>query len=290
MQKESVPSLGLLLIAVAFFSSFYFFGLYRQQIIETENTRILSQELKERQTVMEALSIIAPTVLVYDSTTDTILYAKNPFEPRPLASLTKIATAFITLENQDLSTVITVDSNTIDTFGETQFLSGETWNIPDLITILLMTSSNEAAHMLTDFPPTLPYFPRLKFTNPAGLDEDVVNGKIPGATGSAYDIARLAERFVSKYPEYALVTTREFVDVSVGTRIYHAKNTNEWIAKMPNLAISKTGYTDLAGGNLLIGYYTEDEHLIIIVVLGSTKEGRFKDVESLLSTSRTLFP
>jgi D-alanyl-D-alanine carboxypeptidase len=290
MQKESVQSLGLLFIAVAFLSSFYFFGLYRQQRIETENARVLSEQIKERSALFESLSIVAPTVLVYDSTTDVILYAKNPFEPKPLASLAKIATAFTLLETGDVSGELLSDDNITDTFGETQFLSGENLNTTDLLDILLVTSSNHAAEMLTDSPPTISYFPRLKFKNTSGLDIEIQGNKIPGATGSAYDIARLGERFVTKYPERALATTREFTDIVIGTRIYHAQNTNEWISKMPDLAISKTGYTDLAGGNLLVGYYTKDKHLIIIVVLGSTKEGRFKDVELLLETTRILFP
>lgn len=290
MQKDRVVSPIFLLIAVAFLASFYFFGLYRQETAERAVAQALSQELKARKELFDALPITASVVLVYDYTSDTIIYAKNPFEPKPLASLAKLATAFVSLETLDMSATVSIDSNTIDTFGETQFMSGEKWLVEDLIDVLLVTSSNIAADALMDLPPTIPAFPRLKFMNTSGLDEDRGESKIPGAIGSAYDITRLAGHLATKYPERMRATTYESNNFDIGTRVYHAKNTNEWISKMPNLVFSKTGYTNLAGGNLIVGYYAENGHLIIITVLGSTKEGRFEDVHLLLEAVQVLFP
>jgi serine-type D-Ala-D-Ala carboxypeptidase (penicillin-binding protein 5/6) len=290
MQDRKQAHLIFLLVVVAFFSSFYFSGLYWREATEMNIARELQEKGRQQEILFSVLPLSAKSVIVYDTTSDKIIYAKNPFEPRPLASLAKLATAFVSLERLDISKSMLVNSNTQDTFGVVQFLSGENWNAGDLIDVLLLTSSNNAAEVLTDVAPTIDYFPRLRFMNASGLDEIVGEGKIPGATGSAYDIARLAGRFARIYPEHASVTAREFSDFTIGTRVYRAQNTNEWISKMPDLAISKTGYTDLAGGNLLVGYYTKEGNLIIIVVLGSTKEGRFEDTEMLLRTSRTLFP
>ena len=51
------------------------------------------------------------------------------------------------------------------------------------------------------------------------------------------------------------------------------------------MILSKTGDTDLAGGNLAVAYDAGINEPIIIVVLGSTQEGRFADVATLASST-----
>ena len=59
------------------------------------------------------------------------------------------------------------------------------------------------------------------------------------------------------------------------------KNTNIIVDKLPGVLASKTGFTDLAGGNLIMAFDIGLGHRIIISVLGSTKEARFEDLEKL---------
>jgi len=66
---------------------------------------------------------------------------------------------------------------------------------------------------------------------------------------------------------------------------YLAINTNIIAARIPELIASKTGFTDLAGGNLLIAFDAGIEHPIIIAVLGSTEKERFADVEALVAAA-----
>ena len=61
-----------------------------------------------------------------------------------------------------------------------------------------------------------------------------------------------------------------------------ARNTNQETGKFPLLIASKTGYTDLAGGNLALAFDAGFNRPIIIVVLGSSYEGRFADAEKLV--------
>ena len=64
---------------------------------------------------------------------------------------------------------------------------------------------------------------------------------------------------------------------------YHdAQNTNDALYLIPNLLASKTGYTDLAGGNLTIAYDAGFNRPIIVTVLGSTQQERFSDVVRLV--------
>jgi D-alanyl-D-alanine carboxypeptidase len=58
---------------------------------------------------------------------------------------------------------------------------------------------------------------------------------------------------------------------------------------MPGLLLSKTGYTDLAGGNLVIVFDVGIGHPVAIVVLGSTRDARFTDVEKLMHATLSHF-
>jgi D-alanyl-D-alanine carboxypeptidase len=53
--------------------------------------------------------------------------------------------------------------------------------------------------------------------------------------------------------------------------------------------MSKTGYTDLAGGNLAVVFDAGIGHPVAVVVLGSTKEERFTDVQRLVRATSAQF-
>jgi D-alanyl-D-alanine carboxypeptidase len=117
------------------------------------------------------------------------------------------------------------------------------------------------------------------FINPTGLDESATKS---GAYGSARDMAFLMEYLLERHPEVLEGTTEKYTHVK-GKEIHSATNTNEIITQIPGVLASKTGYTDLAGGNLLIAFDAGLNRPVVVSVLGSTREGRFKDVTSLIS-------
>ncbi len=64
-----------------------------------------------------------------------------------------------------------------------------------------------------------------------------------------------------------------------------AFNTNEALGEIPGLLMGKTGFTDLAGGNLAVVFEAGPARPIVVVVLGSTREGRFADMRILVETT-----
>jgi D-alanyl-D-alanine carboxypeptidase len=62
-------------------------------------------------------------------------------------------------------------------------------------------------------------------------------------------------------------------------------NTNKAIDLLPNVIASKTGFTDLAGGNLVVAFDAGIAHPIIIAVLGSSFDGRFDDMTKLVNST-----
>jgi D-alanyl-D-alanine carboxypeptidase len=123
--------------------------------------------------------------------------------------------------------------------------------------------------------------------NGTGLDE---NGTIPGAYGSAQDMATLAGEFLKRAPDIAHASLLPSVTATSRSGFsYTLKNTNPETLHIPGLLLSKTGYTDLAGGNLAIVFDAGIGHPIAVVVLGSTKEDRFLDVEMLVRATAAQF-
>jgi D-alanyl-D-alanine carboxypeptidase (penicillin-binding protein 5/6) len=121
------------------------------------------------------------------------------------------------------------------------------------------------------------------FVNATGLDQP--NGR-SGNVGSAKDVARLMA-YTWKHAPLALDATTALTTAytSEDGFIHTAENTNEYVYHTPGLLGSKTGYTKLAGGNLSVIYNSGLSHPVVVVVLGSTREGRFKDVDTLVDAT-----
>ena len=123
--------------------------------------------------------------------------------------------------------------------------------------------------------------------NGTGLD---VNAAISGGYGSAHDLAVLAGALVAHAPDIAAATTLNTVQaVSEGGTSVRVANTDPIINSVPRLLLSKTGYTDLAGGNLALVFDAGIAHPIAVVVLGSSRTSRFTDGMTLVAATLAHF-
>jgi D-alanyl-D-alanine carboxypeptidase len=123
--------------------------------------------------------------------------------------------------------------------------------------------------------------------NGTGLDESTA---VSGGYGSATDVAKLAGAVLERARPIAEATTKPYVTVtSLAGNTFFFKNTNPVVGRIPGLMLSKTGFTDLAGGNLAIVFDASVNHPVAVVVMGSSIEGRFKDTEALIEATLTSF-
>ena len=76
-----------------------------------------------------------------------------------------------------------------------------------------------------------------------------------------------------------------FIFAALSNIRHSVRNTNDSVNNIPGLIASKTGYTELAGGNLVFAFDAGINHPIIVSILGSTQEGRFVDAEKLVAAS-----
>lgn len=260
-------------------------------------------------TQFKGVTLEAEAAYVWDVSLQRALFTKNAQAQLPLASLTKLMTALVTYEAHAAPEFTSITKEALNQEGNNGFHEGDTWNTKKLLDFTLMTSSNDGAYALagsvgkafadsaTD--PEKAFVKQMNakseeiglsqtyFTNPTGLDASEAQS---GSYGSARDMAFLMEYIVRNTPtllEETRYTTATFKD-SAGL-MYAATNTNQHIESIDNPLGSKTGYTDLAGGNLVVALDVGLNHAVVISVLHSTKEGRFSDVQKLIQKVREMY-
>lgn len=245
-------------------------------------------------------SLTAKAAVIYDPTTSTVLYEKNSQLTLPLASLTKLMTAHAILSSVPTSTIITISEKDISAdsdAGDWGLKAGDTLTMGDILKISLVASSNYAmsaaarslgSEYIKDMNADAASLglAHSYFLNPTGLDVDTA---VSGGYGSAYDIAKLAAAFLKQFPQYFELSTQPSVQVMASGHSVTATATTLPLQSIPGFIGAKTGYTDLAGGNLVMAYDIDINHPLIAVVLGSTQDGRFDDMRTLVAASRALF-
>ncbi len=239
--------------------------------------------------------LTAEAAVVYDPITGKVLYAKNADEVLPLASLTKIIAAKTVLAYEEPEKEVEITAGSLEPEGDWGFWVGEKWSLRDLITFALAASSNDAIFaaaagafgadrvaVINSKAQELG-LEETEVYNSTGLD---VSGDQAGGYGSAREVALLTANFLEEYPTFFEQTAAPTVTISNGVRTLTATSTAGPLLDMPGLIGAKTGFTDLAGGNLVAAFDVELGHPVIIAVLGSTREGRFADVKLLLEEVR----
>tara|TARA_B100000745_G_scaffold292473_1_gene233358 strand:+ start:17324 stop:18241 length:918 start_codon:yes stop_codon:yes gene_type:complete len=245
--------------------------------------------------IQDTIEITAGAAYVIDTTNDLVLFEKNADAQLPLASVTKVAVALLAHTYLSDTEYIYLSASAIATEGESYLNVGDVWNTQDLIDFMLITSSNDAAVALAEAIEDVSKasidvllnelaqdigLSQTYFLNATGLDENLA---LSGSYGSAKDMAMLFSYIYDTAPqvlEASSVPQATFYNTS--GIAYEAENTNTVLGDLPGLLFSKTGFTDLAGGNLVVLMETEPGHPIIISVLNSTPEGRFEDTVQIV--------
>ena len=257
-----------------------------------------------------SVALEAKAAIVFDIEEEKTLYAQYSEAQLPLASLTKLLTALIATKTLGGDGIVTIDTEAVAEIGDSGLRVGERWRTDNLVAFTLMSSSNDGAVALaravemassslseSASPQSFSYvmnawtekigLRQTYFLDAAGLD---VSGDQSGAYGSAQDIAFLLAYILKHTPE--VVEDTSYVERSFASLdgfLHLARNTNERVAVIPGIVASKTGFTDLAGGNLAIVFEAGPMRPIAVVVLGSSTEGRFDDVEALVGATIDYF-
>lgn len=271
--------------------------------IATSTKTASSTQSKKTHLPFVGLKLQAKSALVYDLDTQKTLYELSADDRRPIASITKLMTAYaasLLLSSDSTVLIDQTDANVVSSAGLT---AGESWKFSDLLAFTLVSSSNGGATAIAraaaetagvDFITQMNNVAKelslsnTLFRNETGLDLN--NGLLSGSYSTARDIAKLLGYIEQHSPQLLTDTNKTKVTLySLEGTVHTAINTNLLVAKIPNLLASKTGTTDLAGGNLAIVFEPTSGHKVVVVVLGSTPQGRFDDISTLVSDTSAYF-
>lgn len=216
---------------------------------------------------LETSSVLASSYIVMEQSTNKILEGYNYNESRSVASISKIMTAIVTIENIDINTIVKVPNNINKVYGSSIYLKeNEEISIEKLLYGLMLRSGNDAAITLAmSISNSVEEFVLLMnkkaeelnlkntyFSNPHGLDEED-NGNI----SSAYDMALLYS-YCMKNKTFAKITSSQ----SYGTYI----NKNKLIRTYPYCTGGKTGFTKKAKRTLISSASKDDINLIVVTL------------------------
>ena len=204
----------------------------------------------------KAIALSASSAILIDADSGNVLYEKNAFGIRPMASTTKIMTAVVAIENYELNSVIIIPKESIGVEGSSVYLcEGERLTLRQLLYALMLSSANDAATAIAIFcAGSVEAFADMMnetaerlcltgthFDNPHGLDSE-------SHYTTAYDLAMLAA-YAIKIPEFReIVSTGRYhiplCGVENGRLLI---NHNKLLGSYDGIIGIKTGFTKKSG-------------------------------------------
>lgn len=291
MKQESDKNHLLVFILTAFALVAILFSADNFKL--NERIRLEREYAENIRETLEDTPVLAKAVSVYNISQNKKIYGKNDEVALPIASLVKIMTVAIALNSYEMDDILSISPSAINQTGDYGLFAGERWTAYDLAKFTLISSANDGAYALWENNPDS-FLEKMNgkarkigmedtfFSSFTGLDADLTKA---GAYASASDVNTMAMYGFQAYPEifFHATTLPEINLASVSGFVHNFKNTNPIVEKFPKLLLSKTGYTELAGGNLTIIFMNKRGEEIAVTVLGSTFEGRFSDMEKLVN-------
>lgn len=234
------------------------------------------------------------SVVAYDADLNVVLYEKNAYQRRSIASLTKIMTILYTCElvqeeKISLSDVVTASSNAASRGGtQIRLRGGDQFTLEELLYATALASANDGAVAIAEFVGgSEQEFARLMTARAHQLG--IINTNFVDSTGllsiysgnysTALDLARLSTIAMQNDLFQRFVSTKEYF-LTPQDRII--RNTNPLLHAVEGMEGIKTGATTPAG-HTLITSTTRNERRLIVVVLGApSREQRNQEAERIV--------
>ncbi len=235
--------------------------------------------------------VYARAAILVDPGTGEVLFEKNSASSVPIASLTKLLTALVFLEQKpDLGREVLVSRVEMSGAGHSQLRAGEEVALGDLLHMSLMCSDNVATRVLARESGMLPdsFLARMnrkgvelgltgtQFVEFTGLDERNVS--------TAADVARMLHAAAHDPLIQEITTTREYAFRS-SRRLHELRNTDRLLYGRYDVLGGKTGFIAEAGYCFATWIRTEGRDLIAVVLGAPTAATRFADTMRMIQKS-----
>lgn len=247
----------------------------------------------------EPPAISAGSAILIDADTGTVLYDKDSHIKGFPASVTKLMTALLTVENCSLSETVTISRNAEYSVGpedaKLDIHEGETFTVEEALYALMLKSANDIAFALGEhIAGSIPEFANMMnsraaqlgalnthFTNASGLSD-------PDHYTTAYDIAMFSRACMNNSTITGIMRTRQYI-IEPTNKYGYTRTLNqrhEMLMKNSShyyeYAVGgKTGFTDESKYTLCTFATKGDMNLIAVVLLCETPDDRYKDTYAL---------
>ena len=242
----------------------------------------------------DELTLDAPSALLMEKQTGTVLFAKDEHTPREPASVTKVMTLLLTMEAVDSGALsyddLVTGSTHASSMGGSQIWlkEGEQMRVEELIKAVCVVSGNDAAVALGEHlaGSEEAFVARMNeraqelgmndthFVNCTGLP---ANGHVT----SAYDIALMSRELILNHPDIRRFTTIWMDSLRNGASML--VNTNKLVRFYDGATGLKTGSTSTAKYCISATAERDGMELIAVVLGGSTSDARFSDAKAMLN-------
>lgn len=249
----------------------------------------------------ETPEITAYSAIVFDCTDNRILYEKNCHEKIYPASMTKVLTAILVIENCNLSDEVTISKNAIEQIESGYLTSnlkeGEILTVEQLLNLLLISSYNDIANVLAEYVAGNTEEFVVMMNNKA-KEIGCTNSNFVNSSGihnqehysTAYDLA-LIGKYAMQFPEIREIVNKIYYKLGATNkysgedRIY--ETTNEILLSGSTNYYKyakgiKTGFTTPAGNCLMTYSEKNDLPLIAVVTKATTSDSRYEDTKQIL--------
>ena len=233
----------------------------------------------------------AEAAIIYDSATGQVLWESNSQNQRSIASITKVMTAAVFVENSpDLSETVVVDRSDVRAASTTYLRAGYQVTKGDLLHLTLIASDNAAARALARVSShgSTAFIDRMnekakelgltstRYADPSGL--------LSANVSSAYDMAKLIT-YVSGDERIASVMRKQNYTVTAGRRVINIHSTNQLVMRGDvDVQAGKTGFIRSAGYCLATLLRLPSGPQVAVVVLGAkSNAGRFWETRHLFN-------
>lgn len=295
MKKLKITLTLIFLLLIIFntisigYDSSYVWSSSDLDIIETNSSIETSQEIENDN----SLNLESGSAILIEQSTGQILYSHNVHEQLRPASVTKVMSILLIMEQIDNGSISYTNSiscsETARSMGGSQIWldTTETLTVDEMLKAICVVSANDcvvamAEHiagseeafvqMMNDKAKELG-MNDTTFKNCHGIDED-------GHVTSAYDIALMSRELLTKHPDITKYTTIWMDSLRDGKS--QLVNTNKLIRTYKGITGLKTGSTSLALYNLSASATRDDLSLIAVIMKAPSTKVRFAEAQKLL--------
>jgi len=225
---------------------------------------------------IKVLGLSASSVTVMDMDTNRVLYSYNQNEKRLIASISKIMTSLVTLNNSNIKDIVEIDKSVLKSYGSGIYVEvGEKISLGDLLYGLMLRSGNDAAIAIADYVGgSMEGFSSLMnetaknigmnnsiFINSSGLE----NNEGIGNMSTSYDMALLMSEAMKNETFRKIVSTEKRV-VKTNYKTYIWYNKNKLLKLYEYCNGGKTGFTEKARRTLVTTASKDNMNLVIVTL------------------------